>query len=359
MKVGMVCPYDWSFPGGVRTHITGLAGELRRRGIEVEIVAPATNAEADVFVAGSTIGVPSNGSTARICFSRSAASRVAERVAQGDIDLLHLHEPGIPSLSMLALAKARNLPTVATFHAARDSSWAYRIFKPALAPRLERVDENIAVSNAARTLINRYFPREYRVIPNGVDGRRFRDVDPDPALKELKPFVLFVGRLEPRKGFDVALRAVQLLRRRLDVRLVTTAPAPRNAPKWLVSIAPVEDDRLPSVFAAADVYCAPSLGGESFGLVLVEAMAAGTPVVASDIPGYQEAAGDAALLHPAGDPVPCAEAIAEVQTDPQLAAELSRKGRERAASFDWEVLAPSVIDVYGQASERRMITSRP
>jgi phosphatidylinositol alpha-mannosyltransferase len=359
VKVGLVCPYDWSFPGGVRTHIAGLARELRSRRIDVEIMAPATKPEPDVFVVGSTIGVPSNGSTARISFSRSAAARIEERLAAGDIDLLHLHEPLTPSASLLALTKAGALPTVATFHAARDRSLGYRLFRPALAQRLGRIDECIAVSVAARDLIGKYFPRHYELIPNGIDATRFRDAEPDQDLNDLKPFVLFVGRLEPRKGFDIALRAVQLLRRKLNVRLLTTAPAPRNAPKWLVSVSPVSDQRLPSVLAAADVFCAPSVGGESFGLVLIEAMAAGVPVVASDLAGYKEAAGDAASLTPAGDTAECADALAEVLTKPQLAGELTRRGRARAQSFDWRVLAPRVLDVYRRASEHRMIVTRP
>lgn len=355
MKVGLVCPYDWSFPGGVRTHIAGLAAELRRRRIQAEILAPATKPEQDVFVVGSTIGVPSNGSTARISFSRSAAARIEERLGVGDIDLLHLHEPLTPSASLLALTKAGDTPAVATFHAARDRSLGYRLFKPALARRLERIDECIAVSVAARDLVGRYFPRHFELIPNGIDVARFRDAEPDPDLNDLKPFVLFVGRLEPRKGFDIALRAVKLLREELNVRLVTTAPAPRNAPKWLVSVSPVSDERLPSVLAAADVFCAPSVGGESFGLVLIEAMAAGVPVVASDLAGYKEAAGNAATLTPAGDAAECADALTEVLSKPELAEELSERGTARAQTFDWQALAPRVLDVYRQASEHRMI----
>lgn len=355
MKVGLVCPYDWSYPGGVRTHIIGLAAALRDSGIDTEIIAPASSQEPGIYRVGGTVGIPANGSVARICFSRRAAARMVERVASQDLDLLHLHEPGIPSVSMLALLKSGKLPAVATFHAARDSSFGYAAFRPILRKWLDRIDERITVSAAAKALVSSYFPSDYWLIPNGIQAGRYLEAQPDPELASLKPFVLFVGRAEPRKGFGVVLKALEEVRRVSDVRLVATIEPSEDLPAWVKALGPVRDDRMPGLFAAADVFAAPSLGGESFGIVLLEAMAAGVPVVASDLPGYREAAGEAALLVRSGDAGALQDGILRVLTQAGVAEELGRAGRERARLFDWSVLAPKVVDVYRSAGERRMI----
>ena len=359
MKVGLVCPYDWSVAGGVRTHIAGLAAELRNRGIGAEIIAPASKPEPGIFIAGRPVPVPSNGSIARICFSRHAARRISGRLSDGEIDLLHLHEPLAPSLSLLALMKDKRLPKVASFHAARDGSLGYAALRPLLTRWMSRIDERIAVSQAAEAFVGRYFPGHYSLIPNGIDASRFENVEPDAELESLKPFVLFVGRPEPRKGFPVLVRAMEELRKDFDVHLVTTTEPPPESPPWIVSIGAVSDARLPCVFAAADVYCAPSLGGESFGLVLIEAMAAGTPVVASSIPGYREAAGDAAVWAEAGDAGSLAAALRKVLGEEDVASGLRHLGRKRAKKFGWNVLADQVLDVYRRASEHRMISTQP
>jgi len=237
---------------------------------------------------------------------------------------------------------------VATFHASAERSLGYAAARPFLRRFVERIDVRIAVSAAARSLIATYFPGDYDVIPNGVPVARFAGAKPDPDLHHLKPFVLFVGRPEPRKGFGTLVAALALLRRHLDVRLVTTA-APGQHPDWVVPLGRVADDRLPGIYAAADAYCAPSLGGESFGIVLVEAMAAGTPVVCSDLPGYREAAGDAARFVRPGDPAGLARALREVLAEPASAARLVRAGKDRAAELDWRVLAPQVLTRYERA----------
>ena len=350
MKVGVVCPYDWSYPGGVRSHILGLAEALPSVScgrFEAEILAPATHPETGVWVAGRTLGIPANGSVARICFGPGPRRRLEDRLGRGDFDLLHLHEPAVPSLSLLALAAA-HLPVVATFHASAERSLGYAAARPFLARLLDRLDVRIAVSEAARSLIGSYFPAPYRLIPNGVPVARFAGAAPDPGLEALKPFVLFVGRAEPRKGFDILVRAVEDLRRHLDVRLVTTSGPDRHE-DWLVSLQGVPDERLPGVYAAADVYCAPSLGGESFGVVLVEAMAAGAPVVCSDLPGYREAAGEAARFVPPGDPRALAVALRELLTDSVAARALAEGGRRRAEKLDWRLLGRDVVACYEAA----------
>lgn len=351
MKVGIVCPYDWSFPGGVRSHILGLAAALRDvHGVGVEILAPASEPEPGVWVCGGSVGIPANGSVARLSFGPGPRRRVVERLSAGDLDVLHLHEPAIPSLSLLAL-QAAQVPTVATFHAAAERSAGYALARPFLRRRLDRLGVRIAVSSAARRLIGSYFPAPYRLIPNGIPAGRFARAIPDPEVLEYRPCVLFVGRPEPRKGFDVLLAAVDEVRRHLPVTLVTTA-APPGAPVWVRSVGRVPDERLPGVFAAADVFCAPSLAGESFGIVLAEAMAAGTPVVCSALPGYREAAGDAARFAPPGDAAALAGVLRSVLTgegpDGRVA-ELIVRGRERAAELDWTVLAGQVLEAYQAA----------
>lgn len=345
MRVGMVCPYDWSHPGGVRSHIVGLSRALRGRGVEVEIIAPASSQEQGVFVAGRTIGIPYNGSVARLCLSPGAGRRVAERLAAGDLDLLHIHEPFSPSVSLMALRQAV-IPVVATFHASASRSRAYQFARPVLMPWMAKISSRIAVSKASLRLVSTYFPGRYRLVPNGIEVARFAGAIPDPRLLELKPFVLFVGRPEPRKGLHVAVEAVRRVRETRPVNLVAVGPTPADVPDWVHGLGPAGGEQLPGIYGAADVFCAPSLGGESFGIVLVEAAAAGVPVVCSDLPGYLEAAAGAALHAPAGDARATAGLISSVLEDPVLAADLVTRGRRRAAELDWESLVEAILESY-------------
>lgn len=351
MKVGIVCPYDWSYPGGVRSHILGLAGALKEQGTEVEIIAPATKPEPEIFAAGHTVGIPYNGSVARLCFSPAANRRLAERLGRGDLDLLHIHEPASPSVSLLSLRQAK-IPVVATFHASADRSLAYGFAKPVLAPLMRKISRRIAVSEAARRLVGHYFPGDYTLIPNGITQARFAGARALETLAPLKPFVLFVGRPEPRKGLNIAVEAVEILRRSRDVGLVAVGPTGADVPHWVTALGPVSQDQLPRIFATADVFCAPSLGGESFGIVLAEAMAAGVPVVCSDIPGYVAAAAGAALHAPVGDAAATAELIESVLSDPVRAAGLIGSGEVRAAELDWGMLVPRICDCYREAMHR-------
>lgn len=353
MKVAIVCPYDWSFPGGVRSHVIGLRRALEAAGVGVEVVAPASNPEPGILAVGGSFAIPANGSVARLCFSRSARRIVAERLGRGDVDVVHVHEPAIPSVSLLALM-GPDLPSVATFHAAAEKSAGYALARPLLGRWVRRLDVRIAVSGAARGLIGAYFPGEYRIVPNGVDVSAFAGVPPDPELEKLGPFVLFVGRPEPRKGFDVLLRAMEIVRRdRPGVRLVWAGAAPEGLPDWVVALGSVSQERLAGAYAAADVFCAPSIGGESFGIILAESMAAGTPVVCSDLPGYREAAADAAVLVPPGDAVAVARALLDLLSDPARGAGLVGRGRTRVAALDWKVVAEDVMAAYEDAIAAR------
>jgi len=345
MKVGLVCPYDWSHPGGVRSHIQGLAAALERAGIGTEIIAPASASEKGIFVTGKPLAVPFNGSVARLCFSRSAARNVRARLDEGDIDLVHLHEPAIPSVSMLAL-KSAEIPAIATFHASSARSWGYAAARPILQPLLGKLAKRIAVSGAACSLVSRYFPGEYEIIPNGVDVHGWEHAEPDQKIVELRPCVLFVGRPEPRKGLDVLVKAMEIVRTRTGATLAVVGPAANDVPGWAYASGPVDGPKLRSIMKGASVFCAPSLGGESFGIVLAEAMAAGVPVVCSDLAGYKEASGGAALHVPAGDPVATANALCSVLSDPSGSKSLVEAGRRRAAELDWLVVANKITEIY-------------
>jgi phosphatidylinositol alpha-mannosyltransferase len=349
MKVGIVCPYDWGTPGGVKTHIWGLAGALDRNGIETEILAPSNSQEKDIYRLGSTVSIPANGSIARICFSNRARTRIRERLGRGDIDLLHLHEPLIPSTSMLALLTSE-IPSVATFHASAPRSFGYAVAKRLLARMARRLEERIVVSPSARNLISKYFEGNFHVIPNGVEYARYSVGKPKEVLESIKPFVLFLGRAESRKGYPVLIDAMKILRAEHDIGLVVAGPSrPDFLPPWAHYIGTVSEEDKPNVYASADLYCAPSLGGESFGVVLLEAMAAGVPVVCSDLHAYVEAAGGAAVHARVAEPADFAEKLALVLTDRRLQSELREKGRERAKQFDWDLLSERVREVYEAA----------
>ena len=352
MKVGIVCPYDWSFPGGVRSHILGLRRALEDAGVDVEVLAPASDLEPEIVACGRTFAVPANGSVARLCFSRRARRVVAERLGRGDIDVLHVHEPAIPSISLLALMGPR-LPVVATFHAAAERSGGYAVARPVLGRWVDRIDVRIAVSEAARALVGAYFPGEYRIVPNGVDAAAFRSAQAAVSLLKAKPFVLFVGRPEPRKGFDVLLSAMHLLRReRPDVRLACAGSSPGGLPGWVMPLGRLGQGELAGAYAAADVFCAPSTMGESFGIILAESMAAGTPVVCSDLPGYREAAAGAAEFVPMGDPPALAAALLALLGDPARCEALVAAGRARVDELDWAVVSKDVLACYEEALAR-------
>jgi phosphatidyl-myo-inositol alpha-mannosyltransferase len=352
MKVAMVCPYDWSFPGGVRSHIQGLSEALGRKGIEVLIMAPATRDEPEIFDAGRTLPIPYNGSVARLCLSPQANRRIRKRFQVGDLDLVHIHEPLSPSISMLAVHQAK-VPIVGTFHASQVKSKAYATAKPFLDLLMEKIAGRIVVSKSAYNLISNYFPGEYRNIPNGIRMAEFADAEPATGLAGGKPFVLFVGRPEPRKGLSVAVEAVEKVRESFPIELVCVGPTSKDVPSWVHPMGSVSQDELPGIYRAAKVFCAPSLGGESFGIVLAEAAAAGVPVVCSDIPGYVEAAAGAALHAPPGDVAATASMILSVLTDPDRASRMIARGRKRAWQLDWDVLATEIVEVYDQVGTMR------
>ena len=362
MKVAIVSPYDWTVPGGVGNHVRGLAPELRRLGCQVDVLAPAPRPvrEAGFVGLGGSVPVPYNGSVARIAFGPRTRARVRQALAAGRYDLVHVHEPLSPSAGMLAV-KATRVPVVGTFHANLDRSLALTVGKPLLRRTFDRLDARIAVSPSARDTWQRRFGGSMVVVPNGVGSEFFAKPEPLPGYRDGDPTVLFVGRMEPRKGLVYLVRAFLRLkpsfpRLRLLVvgrgdgkqqeKLMAMVPPRLRTDVSFVGAVPQED--LPSYFASADVFCAPSLGGESFGIVLAEAMAVGLPVVCTDIGGYRDLVRDdqEGLLVPPRDPEALAASLGALLDNPARRAALGEVARESAARYAWDVVAGQVAEVY-------------
>lgn len=361
MRVSLVCPYAWDRVGGVQSHVRALGSALTKRGHEVQIVAPSSmtlthqvGGAGNVKLVGRTVGVPVNGSVAPMTFGPLAATGVRSALHDFAPDVMHLHEPLIPSLSLLALMNSK-APAIGTFHASAESSVGYRLAKPFLRRALKRMLIRTAVSEAARELVGTYYPGDYVLTPNGVDRERFATAAPldlGPGHK-----VLFLGRLEQRKGLDVLIRAMAKLHD-LDARLIVAGRGPEEARCRALAdhlgvdamfLGRLGEEELPRAYRSADAYCAPGLGGESFGIVLLEAMAAGAPVVCSDLEGYRAVAGEAAEIVPPGQAEPLAAALRRVLEDPGYAGTLRDKGEPIARRYDWNTLVGTVEDLYASA----------
>jgi phosphatidyl-myo-inositol alpha-mannosyltransferase len=359
VRVAVVCPYAWDRVGGVQSHVASLADTLRARGHEVLVLAPrsvgAHAREDGVAFTGRAVPVPANGSVAPVAFGPAAAAQVKAEIARFAPDVLHLHEPLIPSTSFLALS-ATKVPAVGTFHASARSSVGYKLAAPVLQRVAARLTVRTAVSDAARAFALRYFPGEYVLTPNGIDLQRFTSAQPIDLGTGAT--ILFLSRLERRKGAEVLIQAMTRLR---DVKASVVIGGDGPERRKLHSLARrlevpvtflgrIPHERVPELYASATVYCAPALGGESFGIVLAEAMAAGAPVVCSDLDGFRGVAGTAAKLFPAGDAGALAVALREVLSDPDARSEMTRMGRRLASMYDWSRLAANVEAVYERAA---------
>lgn len=366
MRVGLVSPYSFDVPGGVQFHIRDLAEYLLAKGHHVSVLAPAeegTPLPDHVVPAGRPVPIRYNGSTARLLFGPVAAAKVGRWIEEGDFDVLHLHEPLSPSLSMLALWSATG-PVVATFHTANERSRAMQAAFPVLRPSLEKILGRIAVSEAARTTVTTHIGGDAVIIPNGVSTQVFADA---PRREEWAgtsggPTIAFLGRIdEPRKGLAVILEAMpRVLAEIPGARLLVVGPGAgetlrRRLPDDVAAatefLGALSDQDKACALASADLYVAPHTGGESFGIVLVEAMAAGAPVLASDLPAFQrvlDAGGDgvAGATFVTGDAGDLATRTLELLADRPRMRVLSELGRQRARDFDWEVVAEEIIAVY-------------
>jgi phosphatidylinositol alpha-mannosyltransferase len=329
VRVGLVCPYSWSVPGGVQSHVTGLARALGDLGVDAEVLAPADEPVEGIVRLGRSISIPSNGSVQRVALSPAAAARTARAVRGRGFDLVHVHEPMLPVAGLAALAAAR-VPVVATLHMYRQALLWYAVFAPVVRAAARRVDVFLAVSPAAAEYGRRGTGRTAEIVPNGIDYDAFGSLDAQRDGRR----ILFIGRDEPRKGLAVLRDAHARLRTPAELTLV--GPNGR-----------VPDGELRRELARADVLVAPSLGGESFGIVLVEAMAAGVPVVASDIAGYREVLPSAAgVLVPPGDAAALARAVDALLEDAGRRAQLGAAGRREAQRYAWPRIAARTLEVY-------------
>lgn len=370
MRVIQVCPYAWNSRGGVQSHVSSLARELRARGHDVLVVAPTDPRRPAVppgdglHLLGTCTRVPVNGSVSPICLEPGAWLAVGRLMRAFNPDVVHVHEPLIPSLAMPAVWSSA-APVVATFHMHCPPSVGallYSILTTGLRPWSRRIALSLAVSKVAAQTVSGGVEHPVHVVPNGVDVERFAGAT--PMAFPAGPKLLFVNRLDRRKGFDVALRAFAVLADRIEgLRFIVAGDGgcrealgdvPARIRERVIMLGDVPADELPSVYAAGDVFVAPARGQESFGIVLLEAMAAGLPIVASDIPGYREVVqhGRESLLVAPDNVEEVARAVARLLDSPALAAELAAAGRAHVAAFRWDLVAAQVERYYVTATER-------
>lgn len=361
MRVGLVCPYSFDKPGGVQAHVADLARVLIRQGHEVSVLAPGDeDGDFPEFVvpAGRSVPIRYNGSVARLSFGPRSYAKVRRWIRAGHFDVLHVHEPVAPSLSMLALMVADG-PIVATFHTANPRSRMLAAFQGILQPFLEKITGRIAVSELARRVQVEHLDGDAVIIPNGVDVEFFAAASPLSGYPRNGGTLGFIGRFdEPRKGMDVLIEALRyLVPERPDLRLVVAGAGDQQQlaktlgsrlARHVTTLGRVTEQDKARMLKSVDVYCAPNLGGESFGIILTEAMSAGTAVVASDLDAFRTVLDDgrAGLLTAVGDPFALADGIAVLLDDPLRRAQLVARAREVVAGFDWGVVAATVVKVY-------------
>ena len=368
VKIALVSPYDYAHPGGVSEHIAHLRAEFLRLDHEVTVIAPrARKGGLEVtdgfYGVGRTVSIPANGSKVRLTFDVTLYAAVKALMRRERFDVVHLHEPLIPVLPYMVLLNSQ-ATNVATFHAYRATNPWYTAFKPYMTFVLTRLDGRIAVSHPAREFVSQYFEGPYDVIPNGIDVDRYGGgIEPLPWAADGIPRILFVGRFdESRKGFKYLLRSLPLVRQQFPrARLVVVGTGQPERFAGLIErygvsgvdfVGFVPAAELPRYYASCDVFCAPSIKGESFGLVLLEAMASAKPVVASAIPGYASVItnGHEGLLVEPRDPQALALALVRLLADRNLRERLGAAGRLAADRYAWPRVAARVLDVYDRAA---------
>ncbi|MEU8568375.1 glycosyltransferase family 4 protein [Streptomyces pathocidini] len=359
MRIGIVCPYSWDVPGGVQFHIRDLAEHLIRRGHHVSVLAPAdddTPLPSYVVSAGRAVPVPYNGSVARLNFGFLSAARVRRWLQNGDFDVLHIHEPASPSLGLLSCWAAQG-PIVATFHTSNPRSRAMVAAYAILQAALEKISARIAVSEYARRTLVEHLGGDAVVIPNGVDVGFFVAAEPKPEWQGQT--IGFIGRIdEPRKGLPVLMKALPaILAERPEARLLVAgrgdeeeavAGLPERMRERVEFLGMVSDEDKARLLRSVDLYVAPNTGGESFGIILVEAMSAGAPVLASDLDAFAQvlAGGEAGELFTAGDADALAASALRLLGDPARRAELRERGSRHVRRFDWSTVGADILAVY-------------
>jgi phosphatidylinositol alpha-mannosyltransferase len=359
LKIGIVCPYSWDTPGGVQNHIRDLAEFLIAAGHNVSVLAPAideTKLPDYVVNAGKPISIPYNGAVARVLFGPVAFARVRQWISQGDFDLLHLHEPAIPSISLLACWAADG-PMVGTFHAAAKRQKIIFAIGPILEPAIEKLSARIAVSEAARLTLTDHLDTDAVIIPNGIYVNRYSE---GKSIQKWSGNTIgFIGRFEePRKGLSILVDALPVISRfASDVRVLVAGPGDpeevienidpqlRQRFEFLGKITEAEKADFMSSVA---VYVAPNTGGESFGIILAEALAGGACVVASDIPAFDDllGQGEYGALFESESATELAKVVIDLLRDENKRKDLSSRGKERAQLFDWTVVAEQIYSVY-------------
>ncbi|HEX2909614.1 MAG TPA: glycosyltransferase family 4 protein [Chloroflexia bacterium] len=378
MKICLVSPYDFAREGGVNQHIMALAEEFRSQGHVVKIMAPSSADESDtlqadpnIYRVGNVVPIKANGSVARITLSLNLAGQIKRILQEEQFDVVHIHEPLMPALPLTVLAYSKAL-NIGTFHAFSQSNIGYYYGRPVLRYFVRRLDGRIAVSRPAMDFISQYFPGYYRIIPNPIDLNRFKaDAEPLPEFNDGKLNILFVGRFgERRKGFKYLLRAFNYVRQQVpDVRLIIVGKGEtkgyqrylrNNNITDVIFTGFVPDEMLPRYYSSAHVFCAPSIGGESFGIVLVEAMASGLPIVASDIPGYASVLehGKQGLLVEPKNTEMLAMSLIRLLADADLRTKMGQAGRAKVGEYSWKKVAQRVLEFYARSENRRLAKLR-
>jgi len=372
MNIGLVSPYDYAYPGGVNTHISNLAMTVAGMGHRVKILAPCSNNKAlpknmSIIPLGRTIPYPSNGSVARLTLSLWLMSKIKAILEEEQFEVLHFHEPLFPSLPWMVLPYSHSV-NIATFHAYYKHSAGYTVAKPMLMRFFRKFDGRIAVSEPARNFVSRYFDGDYRVIPHGVDLERFSPkVAPIDKYNDGKLNILFVSRLEKRKGAKYLLQAYRTAKKDCPPsRLIIVGPgdkAQREYERWVRAVkledvvftghVPYAD--LPRYYHTADIFSIPAVGQESFGIVLLEAMAAGKPIVATNIEGYAsvvKSGAEGILVKPRDDQA-LASALVRLANDKNLREQMGAKGLAKAEALSWPKIAQRTLDFYQECMKEK------
>jgi phosphatidylinositol alpha-mannosyltransferase len=372
MKIALVSPYDWTLPGGVNRHVSNLAEQFIGDGHDVRIVAPSSRRQASdpeylTVIGESMVGLPASGSVANVCLSFNLGPRVKALLSRESFDVVHIHEPFMPLLPFQFL-RYSNATNIATFHAAREGgSRLYAYAKFILQPWWHRIDGRIAHSRSSLRLVGKHFADRYRIIPSGVDCSFFAGAEPLSEYMDGKRNILFLGRLEKRKGLPFLLEAYGRLKPDMpDTRLIVVGGdgglrtaceryVEREGLADVVFTGYVPDELTPRYFKTGHIYCAPNTGGESLGIVLLEAMAAGAPIVASGIEGFADVVtgGRDGILFPPGDSEGLSQALKRLLSDQTMRERIGKQAAKSAQKYDWNLMSGQVLSYYEEAIAAR------
>jgi phosphatidyl-myo-inositol alpha-mannosyltransferase len=375
VNIGIVTHAYYPHFGGVTEHVAGVSRVLRELGHRVVVItAGARDAEPepDLVRIGRQHLVPWNGATVNFTYGARLEARLRAIYAAAELDIVHIHCPLAPMLPLAALRAAEGRPVVGMFHATARANLGYQLFQPLLRREFARITLPVAVSEPARRFVSRYFPAAYHLLPNGVDLERFSPSAAPALPSDGRPAILALGRLDPRKGVEHLIDALPRVARALgSVRLIVAGDGPRRArlerrarttaPGMVEFLGAVPRERTPGLYAAADCLCAPAVRNESFGIVLLEAMASGRPVVASDLSGYGLVVrhGETGWLVPPADPRALAEALVRVLGDAAAARAMGAAGHERARLYSWQRVSERLLHLYRQVLAGRGVASTP